>query len=79
MQSTTPPRSAIWRTAEVAIGRDLRAWLDEERSSGASYQLMAGRLAQRGVMVSHETVRSWCSRLQITPSGSTPQDLKGAS
>ena len=65
MQSTAVPHSAIFRTAEVAVGGDLIAWLTDWRGTGASYQFMAGKLAQLGVMVSHETVRSWSQRLDI--------------
>jgi hypothetical protein len=51
--------------SEFAVGGDLRTWLSEQRGSGASFQLMAGRLAQVGVLVSHETVRQWCARLEV--------------
>ena len=57
----------------MAIGGNLIEWLTDQRQCGASYQFMAGQLAQRGVMVSHETVRSWCQRVAI----SAPQSVHG--
>ena len=77
MQSTRPPHSAIWRTAEFAIGGNLIEWLTDQRDCGASYQFMAGQLAQRGVMVSHETVRSWCQRVEISPASGPSQTAAG--
>ena len=57
------PNSLAWRNASAVV-TDLPDWLYRQRQGGSSYQFMAGTLAQSGVMVTHETVRSWCKRLE---------------
>lgn len=66
VQSAAPPQSAIYRTAERAIG-DLPAWLTERRQAGVSFNGIASQLQDKNILVSYETVRSWCQRLDITP------------
>jgi len=61
--SLDAPRSAIFRTANLAVGGDLKGWLAERRERGDSYQDIAFELRRAGIVVSWETVRSWYLRL----------------
>ena len=65
MHSATPPQSAIYRTAERAVGGDLPAFLADHRKNGTSYNRIASLLQDRGVMVTYQTVANWVKRLRI--------------
>ena len=70
MPNAAPPQSAIYRTAERAVG-DLPTWLAAQRSQGVSFNGIASKLQDKNIIVSYETVRSWCQRLQVSPAVGT--------
>lgn len=79
MDIANPPRSSIYRTAEVRVGGNMAEWLQAQRDGGTSFQYIAGKLAQKGIIVSHETVRAWCTRLGIlAPAGPVAAESPGA-
>lgn len=59
------PRSAIYRTAKHRVGGDLKKYLTEARGRGDSFNTIAAALTKLGILVTYETVRSWCARLEI--------------
>ena len=65
------PNSPAWRNASSVI-LDLPEWLRRERTGGSSYHFMAAQLNRLGAMVTHETVRAWCSRLDIPSPAAGP-------
>jgi hypothetical protein len=60
-----PNRSAIYRTVALAVGGDVYAWLSERRQRGDSFEDIAVELRGRGIVLTGETVRTWCSRLGV--------------
>jgi hypothetical protein len=46
------------------MGGDLAAFLRDGRAKGLSFHSLSAELRTKGVFVTYETVRAWCSRLE---------------
>lgn len=65
MPTASKPRSAIFRTAELAVGGDLRTHLRVARRNGKTFADIATDFREVGVVVTYEAVRVWCQRLGV--------------
>lgn len=65
MQKQPSPRSAAFRTAELAVGGDLPGWLRAQRRKAKSFNVIAGELRDVGVIVTAQTVNNWCVHFGI--------------
>ena len=57
--------SSLLVMADRALDGNLETLLNEWRTEGISYAEMSGRLRDRAVTVSYETVRAWCIKYGI--------------
>lgn len=65
MPTLSPPRSSIYRTAELAVGGDLKKYLAGARRKGKTFADISCDLRDLKVLVTYEGVRGWCNRLSI--------------
>jgi hypothetical protein len=63
MDTPTPPGAKYQEAA--ALFEDFPEFLRMEREKGTSYAAISGLLRDRGVIVTYESVRSWCGQLGI--------------
>lgn len=60
-----PARSEAFRKADAALNGELVKWLREQREAEKSHEEIAVSLRLLGVVVSRESVRSWCARFDV--------------
>lgn len=60
-----PARSVVFRHAQEVFDGSLVDWLRQQREADKSYEEIAVALRLHGVVVTRETVRSWCARFDV--------------